>query len=82
MLCHGVSVPPQSKMTALTAMPRILRIPTVSPPARTPVPYLTRTARLTSRTAQLTRAARLTPRTAQLTRTAGPGLPGNGLKLL
>jgi hypothetical protein len=36
MLCHGVSVPPQSKMTALTAMPRILRIPTVSPPARTP----------------------------------------------
>jgi hypothetical protein len=26
-----VSVPPQSKMTALTAMPRILRTPTVSP---------------------------------------------------
>src|SRR5208282_5509931 len=27
MPCHGVSVPPQSKMTALTAIARILRSP-------------------------------------------------------
>src|SRR5690242_15509308 len=33
MLCHGVSVPPQSKMTVLTAMSRILRITPGNPAA-------------------------------------------------
>jgi hypothetical protein len=34
MLCHGVSVPPQSKMTALTAMLESYAPPAAVPPGQ------------------------------------------------